>query len=98
VEDFVDEVGIETWNVAAVGEAVVLRHAYAVECIVTTAPNWHLLQENVTALIHRGWMVTVVTPLSSMGHAHEELRGTAARIQGWWTRESDYLFSPQEIA
>jgi hypothetical protein len=70
-----------------------------IECVVSEETDWALVRNEVTNIINLGWMVTVLTPLSEIGAAHEGLRGSSARLQGWWQRAGhDMKFSRMEIA
>jgi hypothetical protein len=80
-------------------EAVVVPSSMIIECVVSEETDWALVRNEVTNIINLGWMVTVLTPLSEIGAAHEGLRGSSARLQGWWQRAGhDMKFSRMEIA
>ncbi len=83
----------------AIVEAVVVPSTKVIECVVSESADWELVLTQVRGVIDRGWTVTVLAPLSEMGAAHEGLRGSNARLQGWWLRAGHEMhFSRLEIA
>lgn len=78
--------------------AVVVSDANTVECVVDSATDWIGVCTFVSDLQESGWYVTVLTPLAVLGSAHQGLRGTQAKLQGYWTRENEIMFSPVELA
>lgn len=83
----------------AIVEAVVVPSTKVIECVVSESADWALVLTQVRGVIDLGWSVIVLAPLSEMGAAHEGLRGSSARLQGWWRRAGDDMhFSRIEIA
>jgi hypothetical protein len=83
----------------AIVEAVVVPSTRVIECVVAEETDWALVRSQVTEVINLGWMVTVLAPLNEMGAAHEGLRGSNARLQGWWQRAGHEMnFSRMELA
>ncbi|WP_345761681.1 hypothetical protein [Diaminobutyricibacter sp. McL0608] len=97
-ESLVKQFGLADCGASNICEAIIVRRTNSVECIIQDRPDWRGVCVGVNALTDRGWDVTVLAPLAALGTAHEGLRGTAARIQGWWTREAAMRFSPVEMA
>jgi hypothetical protein len=76
-----------------------VRHALRVECVLTASPDWDEVYRGVNELLGKGWSVTVLAPLRSLGSAHDALSGLTAVLQGWWVRDDEKLhFSTEEIA
>jgi len=89
--------GITESGTHTIREAVVVRSAKCVECVLVDAPDWELVKRDVVAIAAGGWAVTVLTHLSALGSAHQELRGSAATLQGWWKMANSELgFSQME--
>lgn len=83
----------------AIVEAVVVPSTNVIECIVPEKTDWALVFDQVSVAINVGWTVTVLTPLNEMGAAHEGLRGSHARLQGWWQRAGrETCFGRIEVA
>lgn len=83
----------------AIVEAVVVPSTNVIECVVSESADWSLVLAQVRGVIDLGWTVVVLAPLPEMGAAHEGLRGSSARLQGWWLRTGDDMhFSRMEIA
>ncbi|ABK02381.1 hypothetical protein Arth_0984 [Arthrobacter sp. FB24] len=95
----VAQLGLNDLTHRGIAQAVLVRHALRVECVLTPAPNWDEVYRGVNELLDKGWDVTVLAPLGSLGTAHEALSGLAAVLQGWWVRDDQRLhFSTEEIA
>lgn len=83
----------------AIVEAVVVPSTKVIECIVQENPDWALVLNQIYEVSNLGWTITVLAPLSEMGAAHEGLRGSGARLQGWWQRAGhEVSFGRMEIA
>ncbi|MFF9564359.1 hypothetical protein ACF1AJ_13530 [Leifsonia sp. NPDC014704] len=96
--DLVGELGLTACGARNIPEAILVRRTNSVECLVEDHADWREVCVGVSALVERGWDVTVLAPIEALGVAHVGLRGTAARIQGWWSREKLVRFSPVELA
>jgi hypothetical protein len=47
--------------------------------------------EQFRALLVRGWSVSALLPMHSLGAAHQALRGLSIHLQGWWTPDDERL-------
>lgn len=83
---------------AGVREAVIAAGANAIECILDHYDNWDAIRRSVEWFVEGGWSVTILTPLSKMGCAHDGLRGATAGIQGWWQSDVGTMFTAIETA
>lgn len=80
-------------------EAVLVRDSLAIDCVLDANPDWASASAAVSLLIEKGWAVTVVAPLPTLGLAHQCLRESSAMLQGWWLRnDSQVSFTSQEVA
>ncbi|WP_143757224.1 hypothetical protein [Clavibacter michiganensis] len=94
-----ESVGPLACDNGAIIEAVVVPFPKVIEVVIAQEADWGLVLDEVTEVINLGWMVTVLAPLNEMGAAHEGLRGSSARLQGWWLRAGrDMNFGRMEIA
>lgn len=50
----------------------------------------------VWSLFAKGFQPIVLISLDRLGEAHEGLRGTPCRLQGWWLREEAVVFGAFE--
>ena len=94
-----ESVGLFRSGSGSIVEAVVVPSTKVIECVVSEETDWALVLSQVTEVINLGWTVTVLAPLNEMGAAHEGLRGSNARLQGWWQRAGHEMnFSRTELA
>jgi hypothetical protein len=94
-----EQVGSFACDCAAITDAIVVPSTRTIECVVNEEADWALVLGQVSGVIELGWTVTVLTPLSEMGAAHEGLRGSRALLQGWWLRTNQEMhFGRTEIA
>jgi hypothetical protein len=69
-------------------EAVtVIPELRRVECLVDSSVDYDALRRSLASLTGAEWTACVLTALGRMARAHEELRGTPVRLQGWWRDE-----------
>jgi hypothetical protein len=95
----VDRLGLDDLADQGISQAVLIPHALRIECVLTPTPNWEEVYRGVHTLLNKGWGVTVLAPLASLGTAHATLSGLTATLQGWWVRNDRELhFSTEEIA
>lgn len=88
--------GLKKSSTRGILQAVVVWHLQKIECVVAPDPDWQDVQIGVGSLLQNGWTVTVLAPLNSLGSAHAGLGGTAASLQGWWSREDDQIHFTRE--
>lgn len=98
-DEMSESVGPFECGSGAIVEAVVVPSTNVIECVVSEGTDWALVLSQVNEVINLGWTVTVLAPLNEMGAAHEGLRGSSARLQGWWQRAGHEMnFGRMEIA
>lgn len=99
-DQFVQEFDeVKEWTHNGISDVVVARGVDSIDCLVEAYPDWPQVHCAVEWLSQHGWLVTVLTPLSELGTAHETLRGAKAEIQGWWERDDEFMrFTPHECA
>jgi hypothetical protein len=72
---------------AGVQAVTVIPELRRIECLVGDSVDYGSLWKSLRSLTSAEWTACVLTSLGRMATAHEELRGTPVRLQGWWRGE-----------
>ena len=67
-----------------------------VEIVLDSDVDAGALASAAWALTAKGFSTVVLVSLDRLGEAHEGLRGTPCRLQGWWTFEDAVVFGAFE--
>jgi len=67
-----------------------------VEIVLDSDVDAGALASAAWALTAKGFSTVVLVSLDRLGEAHEGLRGTPCRLQGWWTTEDAVVFGAFE--
>ena len=67
-----------------------------VEIVLDSDVDAGALASATWALATKGFSTVVLVSLDRLGQAHEGLRGTPCRLQGWWTFEGEVVFGAFE--
>jgi len=95
--DLRSHLGLESSSTRGIIQTVVVWHLHRIECIVAANPDWQEVQAGVGRLTEVGWRVTILAPLANLGSAHNDLVGSTACVQGWWTRgNNEFHFTREE--
>ena len=76
--------------------AVVGSADRAVEVVLDSDVDAASIASAAWALNAKGFTTTVLVSLDRLGEAHDGLRGTPCRLQGWWTVEGSVVFGAFE--
>ena len=67
-----------------------------VEIVLDSDVDAGALASATWALTAKGFSTIVLVSIDRIGEAHEGLRGTPCRLQGWWTIEDSVVFGAFE--
>jgi hypothetical protein len=76
--------------------AVVGSNDRTAEIILDAEVDAAAVAPAVWSLSHQGYAPVVLVSLDRLGAAHEGLRGTPCRLQGWWTSNEVVVFGAAE--
>lgn len=80
----------------AIRSVLVLAPSRRLECVLDPDKGLAEAVDEVASLVDRGWDVSALLPIASMGAAHEVFRGIRMALQGWWTAGDSLRFSSPE--
>jgi len=77
---------------------VVVPEMKQIECVIDSNAELPDAWSALSGLRSGGWIVRAILPVSSMGQAHEALRGLDISLQGWWRAGENALrFTSPEV-
>lgn len=79
--------GASAFHPDGVEAVTVIPGLRRIECLVDDSVDYESLWKSLRGLTSAEWTACVLTSLPAMATAHEELRGTPVRLQGWWRDE-----------
>lgn len=78
--------------------AIVVPRLRRIECVIDTGDLSAAL-DDLDQLLSRGWEVSALLPVRSLGKGHQAFRGRPIHLRGWWHRDKlGPAFASPEIA